>query len=543
MANVMFKRGLSSALGNLTLKDGTFYLTTDTDKLYVAMQGKDDTAVRLHALNQNIHTVTNLATLKSPGVQDYKSNGDFYYCINENVLAYWNGTDWIQINPDTDTKVTDVTTTTSVADKTATFKTTVTLSNGSTPEGSFVIKGAGGITLSKEGNVVVITSANDNATYTLGTTENADKGTITLTGTGTDAETTNISIEGTNGIAIKSDASGKITVDGKTLNDKISTLETDTTVNNVKNTFDANGNFTTAITEGSKAAVTSNAVTPKVKLDTTATASANGEYVFASGMMSLPVYTSKEVDDKIEKYFQDANAMVYRGYLDATHALPTADIQCGWTYKVAEKGTYAGHECNVGDLLIANKDATTGSDIIWDRIPSCDEKVITGKAEANKVSVLEGGVEIAGVTVASGDMITVSGAANGTTTTFTVNHDKVSGELTKGSTTDITQEEKSTAEFSAITEITRDAYGHITGTSTKKITVVDTHNDISGVTVKTTHSDDGATVKLGVTTNDSPSGQTADLKLTSDNLTITNGTQSGSTQSDTIKIDFVWGSF
>lgn len=36
MANVMFKRGLASALPTTGLVDGAFYLTTDTDKLYVS---------------------------------------------------------------------------------------------------------------------------------------------------------------------------------------------------------------------------------------------------------------------------------------------------------------------------------------------------------------------------------------------------------------------------------------------------------------------------------------------------------------------------
>ena len=36
MPNVMFKRGPHANLANTTLTDGCFYLTTDTDRLFVA---------------------------------------------------------------------------------------------------------------------------------------------------------------------------------------------------------------------------------------------------------------------------------------------------------------------------------------------------------------------------------------------------------------------------------------------------------------------------------------------------------------------------
>lgn len=44
------------------------------------------------------------------------------------------------------------------------------------------------------------------------------------------------------------------------------------------------------------------------------------------------------------------------GVVDSTHPLPAADYTVGQTFRVAEAGTYAGYECETGDLIIVIKD-------------------------------------------------------------------------------------------------------------------------------------------------------------------------------------------
>ena len=93
MANVSFKRGLSTALSNVTVEDGVFYLTTDTNRLYVG-QGSN-----LAELNQS---VTTYATWKDMEENAPKQKDQFYYAIQENVLACYlpELNKWQQINPD-----------------------------------------------------------------------------------------------------------------------------------------------------------------------------------------------------------------------------------------------------------------------------------------------------------------------------------------------------------------------------------------------------------------------------------------------------------
>jgi len=91
-----------------------------------------------------------------------------------------------------------------------------------------------------------------------------------------------------------------------------------------------------------------------------------------------------------QKYVQDqvgavAEAMLYKGAVNGTtEVLPTTDYKAGWTYKVAVAGTYAGHECEIGDLLIANKDYEEGtaSNADWDAIQTNIDGAVTGPVSA-----------------------------------------------------------------------------------------------------------------------------------------------------------------
>lgn len=109
MANVLFKRGLHSALPAANAAtDGVFYLTTDTNRLYVG-QGTN-----LVELNKSITVVDTIANL--PAVANVEV-GQFYYVKgpnagadnvqNGNILAVCvsDGTTkrWVQVNPDTNT--------------------------------------------------------------------------------------------------------------------------------------------------------------------------------------------------------------------------------------------------------------------------------------------------------------------------------------------------------------------------------------------------------------------------------------------------------
>lgn len=124
MANVGFLRGSQANLNTLMtgktgIKEGSFYLTNDTNRLYF---GKS--ATELVALNEGVTTVAAIANLPS-GANLANEIGHFYYATAENILCVYNGQQWVQINPDTDTQVSSVSTAVAVAANAATATTTL----------------------------------------------------------------------------------------------------------------------------------------------------------------------------------------------------------------------------------------------------------------------------------------------------------------------------------------------------------------------------------------------------------------------------------
>lgn len=110
-AQVNFKRGTFDNLKALKaangILDGTFYLTTDTNRLYI---GVGTSEYRL--INESINLIEKIDTLPAASEADY---GKIYLSIQENVLAYCrkkgeNDYEWVQVNPDTNyiTRITNI---------------------------------------------------------------------------------------------------------------------------------------------------------------------------------------------------------------------------------------------------------------------------------------------------------------------------------------------------------------------------------------------------------------------------------------------------
>ena len=120
--------GLDTLISNGQIKIGAFYLTNDTNRLYI---GKATDNAEL--LNNGVQVVANVASLPSapPAI-----DGDFYYCKAENIFATYDkdkaNTDgttggWVQIN--VDSYITSVTDTVTAASNIATVTTEVGDSN------------------------------------------------------------------------------------------------------------------------------------------------------------------------------------------------------------------------------------------------------------------------------------------------------------------------------------------------------------------------------------------------------------------------------
>lgn len=255
-------------------------------------------------------------------------------------------------------------------------------------------------------------------------------------------------------------------------------------------------------------------------LDISSTLTVNGtDYTIEpSGEITLPsYYTTEQIDGKLKA----VNAMVYKGVVNKNSDLPTTGVSIGWTYKVGTKATYAGIECNVGDLLIANGTEdnqnviTTG--LTWDHIDTSDkEDTLYALSVANNVVTLtdsvNGGKQ--SFTIDGGNKLTASTSGN----VITINHDSVTAPTTTGSTANVSGYGQ---DFSAITALTEDGYGHVTGITTKKVTLPNADTiEADGTNVKLTFKDGNGNIQGSLDLNAENGGPIAVTGTSSDNKNL-----------------------
>lgn len=127
------------------------------------------------------------------------------------------------------------------------------------------------------------------------------------------------------------------------------------------------------------------------------------------------------------------DAMVFKGTLgtDGTvTALPTT-YQTGWTYRVITAGTYAGQQCEVGDLIIAITDATDdGSDADWTIAQTNIDGAVTHSSDltADNIVVGNGAGQIKPSSTKVSDLATTTALAGKVDKTFELNGHALSGD-------------------------------------------------------------------------------------------------------------------
>ena len=548
-AKVMFKRGsqasLNTLIANNTFTEGTFYLTNDTNRLYFAQENN-----KLVDLNQYIHIADsiNLSSLPNTSTVGYENlqKGDIYYWSQHNILAICDnpasGT-WVQLNADTKL-VPSVNGAITVTDGATTIDIGMAVSDSKNNQatGSFSLKGAGATTLSRNGNEITITSANDNddTHYTLGTTTSATTGAISLTASNVaGATSSSISLVGSGGVSISSDANGEITISSVG------------GVGGVTNAFDeTTGEFVTSLSViGGN--VASAPVTPTI----TYGENNNQSAVFAGGTAALSVYTKTEVDNKITAELKTFDAMEYAGVLDPDDAATelVATKTAGETPKVGTTWKAGGHisrgslpidqDAHAGDLIIAKG---TDGNVTWEVVPSGNDQLITGNVTGNSMIISDNNSPIAGITVEGSTntygTISATPSISGNLNTITIAHGAAgtgSAVTYAAASSSTTQTTGTALSIPTITSISKDAAGHITALETATYSITDTHNTLDSVSFGAQASNNEAAIALTVKDGDS-SGKSGVFNLKSDTLTITTSV-AGTTP--VVTADLIWGSF
>lgn len=590
-SHVNFKRGQQTTINTLLngsgsrFDEGTFYLTTDTNRLYFAQ-----TSELLVNLNQYIHFYSSNGQDVLPNAQNTGmliSNGDIYYWEDKNALIICkdanNGT-WTQLNPDTYLDE-DNSGGLTVTDGTTAGSKKISLSVMDTGHREIasdvtLVPGDSNLTITSSGNVITLTSANDNdnTTYAIGTTAsaaNSRNGTITLTPTNIDGTTgtvQNINLLGSGNVSVTTDNAGNVTIHSAG------------GVSDIDATFDSNGNYTTLLdlTVGGDITV-STLQQIKYGENGTATSTFNADpndTTNHTGVATLDVYTTDEVDTKIEAALGAADALKYQGTVSNSDfdSKITYDANAGEVYKAASaiNRSYSDGAsgtntiiAKTGDLLISEGE---DGNVTWVVVPSGDDQFIELDVPTNDNSFnfydQNSNTDMGGFSIGGSSLIDVSSAVSGnldTFKTYTISHlaptngtavtispvvaalDSNSNPVANATELRKANRYATSIDIPVITSLSYDSYGHVTAATGKTYKIWDSHGSLdsvdftSAVQTSTVAGKAYNTATIGITAvfDDVAATMTNPLTITSeqDNIKISADGTSG------VKLELVWGTF
>lgn len=415
MANVKFLRGLSSSLPAQAV-DGAFYLTTDTNRLYVGQSGGS-----LVELNKSI-TIVDVIDNATEGQTQLPTTGvaegQFYYVKNNNILCVYKNNEWVQINPDTDTNTTlygtSINFTSNSSTEAITFNVSIPLSEYDIAHSATV---TGGATTTLTGTFSIGKEAiNSLAGVAVGLEGTVSNNKITLKNDGGGAvSSSTVVLSAGNNISLTQDANTNdfvITANGYSISTSSNGIifghdltQGYTTIN-----FAAGDLLTSSINTGAKT-ITFGHATPTVSNTDTVQGSVSGDTLYIptvkkdgfghitsltetpyavpiiapslslngkvlslvkdgdnsqsyGSTVSLPFCTTSEVDTKIQNELQALNGLTYKGVV-ASDTVPdiASNVSIGDMYLVSGSSVSVPNRSGVsvtcidGDLIIANTSA------------------------------------------------------------------------------------------------------------------------------------------------------------------------------------------
>lgn len=93
---------------------------------------------------------------------------------------------------------------------------------------------------------------------------------------------------------------------------------------------------------------------------------------------------TSDINSAIDSKLAANDAMLFKGTIGTggtVTALPNTH-NAGWTYKVITAGTYAGHKCEVGDMIICITDGTAANNAHWTVVQTNIDGAVTGPTSA-----------------------------------------------------------------------------------------------------------------------------------------------------------------
>lgn len=557
--NIGFKLGLESRLSaaDFTAQNGVFYLTSDSHRLYI---GNADGSIS--PVNQGVINVPAMPTNKDA------IPGQFYYITGDNILAMYNGKQWMQVNPDTHVTALTQNAAAVANGNAATVRMTLTQDGGNqaaeeTIHSNLVtLKGGNDIviTVDEETEEILITDAD----YSLETSGEANAVKFNLMRDPADGdkavEGTPVTFTGTNGVSV-SQKDNVITINAEELSNSADENQIESAAfANVAQGFD----LTLKRKSGQSLAAAN--VDPIITYGETP----NDQH-FVNGKAALSVYTIAEVDAKIKSSLQSFNALTYRGTVgpDGTvTALPSSGVANGDVYMATGDYSDGATTYHNGTLFIAQ--GTEGVDgfitgtINWTQVENynTDTQTIVNLGADNTLSLSNtvqdgsnpGGTTFLGsykVVTKAGDPlattdVTTARQGGGSDKVVTISHNVSGYTHTKSdaSTADDTQVLFSTNEL--LKNIGVDDWGHVKSSVDTTIevpteifteaetTAASSVSGTAGAKMTGTFTDSLALKNAG--TGKTISTITTKTQVSSETLTL-------AVDGSALKMDLMWGSF
>ena len=518
---IMFKAGAQAAYNGMSSRDsGTFYVTTDTHRLYLG----DNLLSQAVAFVDALPSATEI------------NEGTIYYLTTANALAVYDGTKWVQLNPDT-------------------YIDSVTFGSDAeedgTPNISLSISQKGGKNNAFSGKVVFKAGKNASVTQS-GNTITIAGPTFGLTEAGLDSGKA-ILASGSDSVEIAAGANVTITPEAGKITIASSYNDTTITGNSFTADIDAAGgfNYVSSLTDsaGKTISAEKQTITPIIEYG-----NSKSTAKFLNGKASLDVYTKAEVDAKNKETLDAVNAMTYKGTIGSATStvkgstLPSTDVKIGDVYMSDSTGNITGTGVTgsypAGTIFIATGTETNGvitADLKWNAVQTgANDTTYSFLRSGNTVSLHDSHNKNTGsitINAEDGGRVAVSVSNSDSDPVFTISHTKPTVDTAKAAAQ--TQNAGADLKFTALTDIEVDAYGHITKAKMADITVKDSLASMKAATTSASSTaKTSATVTTGFTLNNGVADST---KSTSFSLNST--TLAFSATDSAVTVDLAWGTF
>lgn len=595
---------LNNLITNGGASEGAFYLTNDTHRMYVGRTRTSDNKIVPVPVNEGITTVADVDALNA--VTDANVGDFYFVTDGNILAVCYKvdntGTggarkcyfSQLNVNTDTNNRINGAYYNLSVPTgqtNQAKVEYEVTDDGGADVADSFTVIGGSNVTVTVDATNKTITLAAADTTYTLGVATTAANGTsttLTLDGsTGTDTAVTltgkDNGVKGktkVRGTAAAGNTPASIEIEGPSI-DGLGSYKKGTG-NPTSTAAGSNSGFEFTLTvdgtENSSAGIDpiinvgagsgfSQKAANAVSFESTG-------IHFVDGEADLNVYTKDQADqaisDAIRANLQTFDALQYKGAVYPTsdtaaghnHLPAITDSSNGDVYKAAANLTAAdlgGAGTNIvakaGDLIIATGTEGANGKITsvsgtWEVIPSGDDETTKANSETHGFSLSNGvgaaeTTEILDFKLNQGAKIVLTDSGTFPEKTISIAHealDSTTGITTGTTGTAVTQTDKQSAIFTAITGLTVDNYGHTSSIEKTTLTVVDTHANIDTVNSAASSITGGTKIALTVADSDNIDDST-EISYVSDTINISGATTGTGDTNATVTMNIVWGSF